>query len=258
MKMTIYLNILPTDLLELLFLYISKDDMLTCLNLENAHKLLDRNLFWETVWNRDISSLVPIQHPNYPKYHERYQYVLKQYQTLLCTKESLDYLAANGYDILLYEMFSRNRDIPLLQDLHEYILVSAAIDNHLPIMQKMIDFGANDTMMALIQVAGSNSIEALDFLVNQHLRLYPGGSVDFSGLLNLSAYFGCLSMSKRLIELGANHYNWALHNAVTRNNVGVIKLLLEKEATNYDECIQLAENNNRKDIADIIKSYKDR
>lgn len=255
LKMALYIDVLPSDLLKPLFLYLSRHDLSLLLpiikDMGNCSRLLSNKLFWTSVWKRDISSIIIA--PN--NIETQCQEILNMYKTLTFDQANLDLLTVNGYDILLYDIFSLNmhQNPEILMILRNHVLATATYSNHISIMRKMFEFGADDYTTALVEVSGTNNIDALDVLISK-----MKGTVDFDALLNVAAADGKLIMSRYLIQLGARLFNWAMYNAAMYGHIEIVELLLEKGATNHEECINIAQSRNRVDIADFIKQYIDR
>lgn len=248
--MSLYFDGLPSELLSLLFLKFSKNDLFALLSkikpLNIYCQLLKDKHFWKTVWNRDISSFV--QAP--VNIQELYLDIINNNKKF--EEDELDYLTSSGYDILLYEQLLSNKDNERFKELCDHVFVTAACSDHKSIVCKMIELGADEFMMALINIASTDNVEMVKFLISKSNR-----RVDFDALLDMASYCGELNMATYLAENGATDYNWGMHNAVFMNHIDIVKLLLEKGATNHDGCILLADEKKHDCIVELIKRFRD-
>src|SRR5581483_8901604 len=72
LKMSLYFDLLPSELVDLLFLYFTSYELLIVLpeieKLPNFSHLFSSKIFWKQLWRRDISLFLPVPENTYEKY----------------------------------------------------------------------------------------------------------------------------------------------------------------------------------------------
>ena len=128
-----YIDTLPSEIVNELFLRIKSDDLLRLLqcieNLPEFQRLFNSKIFWKQLWERDISSFQPITDgDNWTSYREVF---LKLKSMDIFYYDKICHLTANGYDILLYPL--------LVNPIDYYTIVFTCIThNQIPIMKKLL------------------------------------------------------------------------------------------------------------------------
>lgn len=147
-----YISLFPIELLIELSLFIWHDQLVQLLEtLPVFSRLINSNVFWKQRWKRDISSYLPPPENPYEKY-------LKLNELVGRNDEMIEYLAKNGYDILLKPMLMTKRD-------YDDALTSAALGNQLPIVKAMINKGATSLNTAFVYATKENNWDVVDFLI---------------------------------------------------------------------------------------------
>jgi ankyrin repeat protein len=82
------------------------------------------------------------------------------------------------------------------------------------------------------------------------------GAADYNCAMHHAAENGYRDIVVLMLEKGASDYNWAMLNAAMGGHRDIVVLMLEKGATNYDLVIEIALEQDRMDIADLIQYWK--
>lgn len=167
-----YFSVLPTELLMLIFLELSSDDLYWFLKSEYPNnnsvfnRLLSNRMFWKRVWERDISSLV--KPPNYiDDIYVIYDYETAQSKSPVnSTYGKIHNLIFNSYDKLLYSIVSNRAEYS--------IALYAAGQDELSIATEMMKRGAEEINKSILYAMLHGSKEILELLLKSptdHNRL---------------------------------------------------------------------------------------
>jgi len=234
----LYFSLLPLDLYSPLFLYFSSSELLQLLShlqsLPDFTRLFSYTPFWKALWRRDISTFLPLPKDAYEKYKE----ILDRLSKLSGIYEKIEYLAINGYDLLLK---------PLLSTLSDYNLVMtyAAYGGHIELVNLMLEKGANAYNNAMIEAAYRGHMN----IVRLMLEL---GANDYNEAMSFAAKGGHIEIVRLMLEKGANNYNRAMASAAYKGHIEIVRLMLGLGANDYNEVLVIAKT---KEIKDLIKSY---
>lgn len=238
--MSIYLSLLPTDLLISLFLYFTSHELLGILHelkdIPKINRVIYSDIFWNKIWRRDISSFVSLPQNPYEKYKEIFNKLSKIYHS-----DKIIYLAGNGYDILL---------LHVLLDRYDYnqAMIYAAYGGHIEIIELMVGLGANYYNFAMKNAAEKGHIEIVKLMLDL-------GATDYNWAMGAAAREGHIDIVRLMMGLGANNYNFAMLEAVIAGHIDIVKLMLDAGADNYDWSIQ---NTKNIEIKNLIRSYQNR
>lgn len=200
-----YMSLFPIELLIELALFIPYEKLLELLKtLPQFSKLITSNVFWKQIWKRDISSYLPPPENPYQKYIE-----LSNLSG--STFVQINYLAANGYDILLEPLLMTKLD-------YDNALTSASLGGQLPIVKVMISKKGTSLNTALAYATRRNHEDIIDFLIKS-------GATDLNNALGNAAENGNIHLVKKFIDLGANDYRSAEDWARTGGHPEIIPII---------------------------------
>lgn len=110
----------------------------------------------------------------------------------------------------------------------------------------------------IYNILRSNTDEKIKYLVTNgcDILVYPLmrniHMKDCCYMMRYAAEAGHGTMVNRLIELGANNYNYALLAAVSAGRVNIVKLLISKGATNYNQALVSAASTGTIEIVKLM------
>ena len=222
-RISLYFDLLPTDLLSLLFLYFNPEELLFQLEqLPEFSKLLQSKIFWQNIWKRDISSIVNPPSNVYQKYKE----IFKHFNSIYTRHEKISYSARNGYDILL---------LPILLTLDDYnwAMAYAAEGGHIEIVKLMLEKGANNYNLSMENAAYGGHMEIVKLMLEK-------GANDYNRAMEAAALSGHMEIVRLMLEKGANYYDWAMETAAGNGHIEIVRLMLEKGANDYNSAMSEA------------------
>lgn len=164
----LYFSIVPTELLTLLFMHLTMDELYTLLPQiafdPNFARLFNNSQFWNYIWKRDISSIVE-PNANTPRdIYLLYKTIISMLYSYVEKKSKILYLSTAGYDKLLY---------PIVDTVSDYniALIRAIPHEYLPIIKEMINRGA-DVNKALLHAVSAKSAKMVEFLLQNGANDY--------------------------------------------------------------------------------------
>jgi len=246
MSMSLYLSVLPTDLLRLLILYFPATDILFILrNLQDILNFIPDKQLWKTLWSRDISSFVQLPNISKDEYHELFN---RSYNNKLIT-----ILAEKGYDILLYPLLIGANDNEI-----NNAFAWAAHGGHVPIVQKLSNKENINHRMGIIYAVGGGHIEIVKLLLEK-LPSTPNNTkmsrLSYNDIMYQAAYMGHIDIVKLMLERGADDVHYALCEAAAGGYEDIADLLILEGANNYGEALANATANGNEDVIRVIKSH---
>lgn len=216
--MSLYLSVLPTDLLPPLFLFFNSKELLTILpelkKISTFNSLFSSTIFWRKLWRRDISSFLDVPSDPYTKYVE----IFSNLSTLTYKYDKIKYLARSGYDILLLPLLSSIAD-------YNYAMSYAASGGYIQIVELMLKNGANDYNWVMRNAAVGGHTNIVKLMLRK-------GANDYDSAMLTAAFNGHIEIVELMLEKGVN-----LH---------------------IDDAIRHATYGKRTDIVELLKSYKNR
>lgn len=206
-----YFNLVPSDLLPQLFLYFNSNELLPILpqlkTMPDLYRVVKSTVFWNKLWTRDISSIVPVPIDPYQKYVEIYRLLPE----LPIKQREIAYLANNGYNILL---------LPLLSNKSEYkiAMVNAASGGHIEIVKSMLQKGADNYNGTMKNAAHNGHIQIVELMLNS-------GAVDYNYAMASAAAGGYMEIVELMLQKGANDYNGGITAATNYNYQNIVDLI---------------------------------
>lgn len=222
---------MPTDLLSSLLLLFDSNELSPLLLLFDSTKLLimlqqlekisdfarllNSNVFWRKIWRRDISSFLKV--PDNP--YEKYKQIFHDLSKLNLHSMKIEYLAENGYDILLY-LITNSTD-------YTKAIQYAAYGGHIEIVEKLLGKIQNVNYNAiLLYAADGGHIKIVDLMLEK-------GANDLNGAMSIAAHNGHIDIVNLMLSKGATDYNCAMAAAASGGKINILKLMMAKGANVY-------------------------
>src|SRR5581483_1196561 len=219
-KKSFYFDMLFSDLLPPLFFYFTAAELSNILLevelVPGFSRLLNSKIFWRYIWKRDISSFLPMPENAYEQYKE----ILNKVSKILVKYEKINYLAENGYDILLS---------PLLNNVEDYnwAIKNAATGGQIEIVELMLEKGANDYNQTLACAAFGGHIGIVRLMLEK-------GANNYNLAMAYAAEKGYIKIIRLMLEKGANNYNSTMSDAARGGHIEIVRLMLENGANDYN------------------------
>ena len=262
-----FISSIPPELIFEITSYLSYQDILHfCQSSAYLNHLLCRSDYiWRILFRRDISSFITSE-----DYYKLYLSIMKDFNAKICPKERLNYTVKYGYDILVQEILTLNKNIN-----NNLVLVDAAEYGHEKIVNQMLELGANNYDMSMANAAyaghenivnkmlklGANDYDAAmvyaaeggqETIVNQMLEL---GANDYNSAMAYAAMKGHDIIVKEMLKLGANNYNWAMVLAAYGGHESIVKEMLKYGANNYNQAKENAASGGHNNIINLIQEW---
>lgn len=221
--MLIYLSVLPTDIITLLFLYFSPTQLLYLIPELHRWKISLTMMFWKAVWKKDISSFIelPKEYDEPYKSYDKYKEIFEILQDT--TTNRVKYLAKNGYDILLYPR--------MIGEMYEAVIYAIEY-GHIEIVKGCIDLGYVYYDNAMIHAAQCGNLDIVKLMVAKGADSYDD-AMAFVALFNNN-----IDIIDFMLEKGATKYEWALHNAIGTKKIEIVQKMLDLIDKNIDRYSQ--------------------
>lgn len=265
MEMTYFIS-LPQELHNLLLLYFSPNELLSILPYRKSMNINVGDIFWKTVWRRDISSFLTFPDDIPSSYRD----IIGKYDDVEVNREHAVDLAKHGYDMLLYELLKFNRcedgrlindklcdvitPIYLLDDLYSDALYEATYSNHVVIVKYIVDLLKKKTnkyinyASLLCCAACNNSLDVIGYLMEyEHFE-----SHHYEYAIRDAASFGNLETIKKLINFGDGNHDVALSHAAYRGHKAIVEFLLDQNIGNYQYAMAACKAKGHTEILDMI------
>ena len=194
---------------------------------------------WQILFYRDISSYITSQ-----EYHDLYLSIMKDLKTLIDPQIRINYAAKHGYDILVHDLLTLNKNID-----YNRVMANAARYGHANIVKMMLQYGANDYNAVMAKAAFGGHDEIVQLMLQY-------GANDYNLAMANAAYGGHENIVKLMLKLGANHYNWTIVEAAKGGYENIVKLMLELGGNNYSDVMHYAYANRHDNIINLIQQWQ--
>ena len=270
-----YFSAIPTDLLSLILLCFSFQELPAMLlqleSIQEFDRVFFNSFIWKQLWKRDISSFIPAPSSfNYQKFRDIHR------EFNICDETNkIKYSVQYGYDILLIPLLSSETLLNNRSDKYNDIMAYAASEGHERIVRMMLDLGANYYNYSMKSAAYGGQMEIVQLMLNLGANNYNSSMIEAAAeghdsIVQLmldrgadnhneamieAAAEGHDGIVKMMLDRGANNYNEAMKEAVDGGHINIVKLMLDVGANNYKVSLACAAKRGYNEIVDLIKSY---
>jgi ankyrin repeat protein len=250
-----YLNCLPNDVLSLLFLSFTDEELIFTISklFPSITKFEARTgkTLWKTLWTTNISSMSPVPSNIAEKYIEiMTDYINKKDYKDECGS-LIDSLVANRCDILL-------TSIPNYHSYDFEIEQSAAKSGCEELVYKLLHNASPFYhVRALTGAAGAGHINLVKSIIQRVKSLSPYDQLpyDYNYALVCAAIDNHKDIMELLISEGANDYGGVMGNAARQGYKDIVEWMLKLGATQYSWALEMAAAGGHKDIIELMRQY---
>lgn len=248
----LYFNGVPIELLRLLILHLSSTDICKIFDKSCLKRIKKDNELWQKLWARDISSFIPL-----PKYdYKQYRQVSNDVNNFRRDAARDKYIVERGYDILFLQSLPKM----IVDDSYwrwRDAIIEATRSNYVPFVKSLIclyDDYEDDTYDSVMYKAiRCGHIEIIKLLIDTEFELNES-------YLYSAIYYDKIEIAKYMVKVMEENnsiinYRPFLDFTISMKvcNLEMVKFFMEKDHTDHDTIIRIANSYGRKEV---IKSLK--